>query len=244
MTTTATDNRGTCKVCKREFKVNYPYELKRRKYCSYACYHGTLKSKWIGKKNPRYTDTRYKKCLQCKKDFYIIRNPKKKFCNISCKGKYYSGERNNKYSGGKKAKVCVVCFKSFYRITNEYTKSKFCSYKCYHSAMPRIYRGENSSNWQGGKDTRKNEVRKNILYRNWQAKVKKRDGHKCKLCGSSKKLEVHHIVPLRDNIKLILKVGNGITLCHNCHKKTFWKENQFIDTFRKILRDYTLNITR
>lgn len=239
----ATNIRGKCKLCKREFWVNYPYELKKRKFCSYSCYHRTLKNKWIGKKNPRYTENREKICLQCKKKFCSLRNPKKKFCNIICKGKYFSGNRNPKYTGSKRKKVCSICFKTYLRTSKESIKSKFCSYKCYHASMPMMYRGENSSNWQGGKDDRKNEIRRSIYYRKWQEKIRKRDKH-CKLCSSNKKLETHHIIPIRDNPKLIFKVGNGILICHDCHAKTIYKEYEFVSMFNKILRDYTPNIAR
>lgn len=47
--------------------------------------------------------------------------------------------------------------------------------------------------------------------------VKQRDGNKCKVCGSTKQLEVHHIIPLSKggtNVKT-----NLITLCYSCHIK-------------------------
>jgi len=54
-------------------------------------------------------------------------------------------------------------------------------------------------------------------------------------------IEAHHIIPLRENIKLSLKVGNGITLCTKCHKLTYGKESNFVRVFKEILNDYTLN---
>lgn len=47
--------------------------------------------------------------------------------------------------------------------------------------------------------------------------VKQRDGYRCKGCGSTDSLEVHHVIPLSrggTNHKT-----NLITLCEKCHKK-------------------------
>jgi 5-methylcytosine-specific restriction endonuclease McrA len=52
-------------------------------------------------------------------------------------------------------------------------------------------------------------------------------------------IEAHHIIPLRKNIKLSLKVGNGITLCNKCHRLTYGKELNFAKDFKEILNDYT-----
>lgn len=55
---------------------------------------------------------------------------------------------------------------------------------------------------------------------NWQViseEIKKRDNYKCVRCPSTKRLEVHHIVPLSrggTNNK-----RNLITLCEKCHQK-------------------------
>lgn len=243
MTTTTTNKRTTCKYCGKEYSVKFHYELKTRKYCSYNCYHKTIKDRISGKNNPRWTGGGLEKiiCLYCKKEFTTKRNNvrKRKFCDIKCKGKYYSGEKNPKYSG-KNKRICIICGKTFERKKNE-INAKFCSKKCYHNSMPQLYKGENASNWQGGKADRKNIIRKSIYYRNWQKKVYKRDNGQCKLCGSKKKLQTHHIIPLRDNIKLIFKAGNGILLCKDCHEKVFYKEYEFVEIFNKILRDYTLD---
>jgi 5-methylcytosine-specific restriction protein A len=53
----------------------------------------------------------------------------------------------------------------------------------------------------------------------WQrarAEARKRDGERCQRCGSSERLQVHHIVPLAkggDRYALL----NLVTLCQPCH---------------------------
>lgn len=49
----------------------------------------------------------------------------------------------------------------------------------------------------------------------WKEYCKKRD-KTCRMCGSSKVLQVHHIFS-RGKKRLFLDVENGITLCSACH---------------------------
>lgn len=56
-----------------------------------------------------------------------------------------------------------------------------------------------------------------VDWRKLAAAVKARDGNKCRICRSTKQLQVHHILPLSrggTNSQL-----NLITLCHACHEK-------------------------
>lgn len=51
--------------------------------------------------------------------------------------------------------------------------------------------------------------------------VKKRDKHKCRVCGKSKKyLEVHHVSYENSRTGPLHKeAGNCITLCRQCHRR-------------------------
>lgn len=40
---------------------------------------------------------------------------------------------------------------------------------------------------------------------------------RCANCGSSKRLEVHHINPPRGNVQLFFNERNLLVLCHECH---------------------------
>lgn len=62
--------------------------------------------------------------------------------------------------------------------------------------------------------------RSSLKYKDWRAAVFKRDKYTCKMCGSKKNLQAHHIIPWRDcNENQKYNVDNGITLCENCHLK-------------------------
>lgn len=52
---------------------------------------------------------------------------------------------------------------------------------------------------------------------NWKQKVLWRDGYKCQHCNVQSNLQVHHIIPRSKGGSNA--VGNGITLCKECHYK-------------------------
>jgi ribosomal protein L37AE/L43A len=51
----------------------------------------------------------------------------------------------------------------------------------------------------------------------WALAVRKRGNHTCAYCGSTHRIEAHHIKSQRTHPELALEVGNGISLCHKCH---------------------------
>jgi hypothetical protein len=55
----------------------------------------------------------------------------------------------------------------------------------------------------------------------WQrarAEARKRDGEQCQQCGSSERLQVHHIVPLSQGGDRYA-LSNLVTLCQECHAR-------------------------
>ena len=86
--------------------------------------------------------------------------------------------------------------------------------------------GYKSYKWQYQKSNRLDEnIRKAVILR---------DKCKCMECGkSNRRLEVHHIKPRRLNGSNTL--GNLITLCEQCHRKTEGKEELFMDKYFSLL---------
>lgn len=65
-------------------------------------------------------------------------------------------------------------------------------------------------------------VQVNPKWKEWRRKVFERDNWTCQDCGGKGYLHPHHIVPVKDCLKmdfeeLIFDVENGLTLCKDCH---------------------------
>ena len=56
----------------------------------------------------------------------------------------------------------------------------------------------------------------------WKKKRKailNRDDHKCKICGCTNNLQVHHILSISTHPTLRLEDTNLISVCTDCHEK-------------------------
>ena len=62
----------------------------------------------------------------------------------------------------------------------------------------------------------------------WRAKIVKRDNYVCKICSKAKVNDVHHI----DYDKKNCNPSNLITLCHQCHSKTNYERNYWVNYFK------------
>lgn len=54
-------------------------------------------------------------------------------------------------------------------------------------------------------------------YADWRRSVVERDSHQCQACGRGDLLHAHHVIPWAIAKSLRLDVGNGVTLCKDCH---------------------------
>lgn len=82
-------------------------------------------------------------------------------------------------------------------------------------------RGKNHWNWQGGKTSEREKLRKSTEYKLWRKSVFERDNYTCKFCGErGGKLEADHIKPWALFPELRFAIDNGRTLCKSCHRKT------------------------
>lgn len=64
-------------------------------------------------------------------------------------------------------------------------------------------------------------------YREWRRKVFKKYGKKCLLCSDTYRLSAHHIFEKRNFPELQFDVNNGVPICHKCHSKMQFKEQEF-----------------
>jgi len=159
-----------------------------------------------------------------------------------------SGKNNGNWKGGEIKLHCIVCDKEYYRERNRVNNSKFCSHSCKAKHNFTRNNGHNY-NWKGGHD-KWSKLKGSESYKKWRLKVFQRDRFTCRKCGHRSKkskahgdktsdIQAHHIITRKSNPKLCLKAGNGITLCVNCHRLTYGKEELFSKVFKEILNDYT-----
>lgn len=149
-------------------------------------------------------------------------------------------------------KNCEKCGTLFYYVFSR--KQKYCTYKCYRSVpvsketreklrnacikngnIPPHPKGDKHPRWVNDRSliAEKHRIRGSYAWRDWRKLVFERDRFTCQECGKmGVYLEPHHIVPVRDNMnELLFDIKNGITLCRPCHKKTMWKESNFIEKY-------------
>ena len=72
-------------------------------------------------------------------------------------------------------------------------------------------------------------------YKKFRQEVLKRDGRKCKMCDSRKKLQVHHIRRWANAALMRYDPSNGITLCKMCHQKVTGHEKIYESYFLRLL---------
>lgn len=74
-------------------------------------------------------------------------------------------------------------------------------------------------------------------YKKARAAARKRDGYKCKICKSAKKLQIHHIKPYYLAPTLLSDLNNLITVCKVCHQRMWSKEESFAAYCLSLIND-------
>lgn len=178
-------------------------------------------------------------CKWCNKDFYGAKG--RRFCSLPCFWKWSEKDpQGNLYKGAHKKFIpaptprqqekCYICKKPIkVRIRDKKRRKYFtCSIKCVYK-LRKIFTGSKCSAWKGG-------ISFEPYARGWndniKEQVRRRDGHRCQICGLSeteykRKLSVHHI----DYNKKNLKLPNLVTLCNTCHLKTNQSRKQWTRYF-------------
>jgi ribosomal protein L37E len=176
-------------------------------------------------------------CENCGKEGFNNRK-KGKYCSKQCSNNAQKGSKRPHSKEWEEKRVKAVIESSKNRIYEkgykrpiEYIRPMQNALEIRRKANPGKYReisiknlpqtlsGENSPNWRGGRTEMIRGLRLTNRYKKWRKSVLERNDHKCVDCGSGKNIEVHHIIPICENDEFIIEPANGITLCHECHKR-------------------------
>ena len=91
-------------------------------------------------------------------------------------------------------------------------------------------RGERNPQWRGGITRRALSIRQGV--EGLRSEILRRDLHRCRLCGvESKRLELHHVIPVWARPDLVLAPGNIATVCRSCHLETYGREMDYVERF-------------
>ncbi len=173
-------------------------------------------------------------CEICKKEYHPFRRSQK-YCSKKCAAIGRDG-KTKKTSQSANA-ICGYCGQPLYRkgYLKKISKVFFCDRNCQKKYYVKVFSGEGNPNFRNSQRDYSlgQAIRGQRKGKAWRKAILKRDGYKCQLCGSRKRLEVDHIYPLKRiiedlGVKTILEankhpeiwdIDNGRVLCHKCHIK-------------------------
>lgn len=245
----------TCQNCGEDFKSD-----RQRKFCSRNCYLDYTRKEnkklhyteficeWCGKgferqnkqvkaqKNTKFCsrdclnayqkqNNRTVSCGYCGKDIertlYDIETRDKHYCSKDC---HFKDKQTGKIIN------CRTCGKPVYIIPSKerYYNKLYCSNECRLVEFLNI-----TTNAKPLSDSEYKQLserlRHTAKYLTWRAQVLKQNP-KCKICGSTSSLHVHHIISLYeiavmynfDYNKIVaseiyIDINNGVTFCKKCH---------------------------
>lgn len=208
-----------CETCGKEFHQS---TNGKKRFCSDRC-------------NPKYSPKTGRRCIsdpskhsefvckECHKTFVEWTYRKPTFCSNHCRSVYAARQPKPKARRPENHLdlVCETCGKAYkvHKIYNSGNRhSRFCSIACRAEWTSFARRGPGNPNWTGGENPSKYGP-------NWLSqarKARKRDKQLCQVCKTKpcKRLDVHHIIPIRDfdgDWENANKLENLITLCRVHH---------------------------
>lgn len=145
-----------------------------------------------------------RQCEHCNR-FFTARHKNRpaRFCSSECRNAFWKSRRQQ---------TCTQCGQTFerkaYKANRSGERGKFCSMSCYalwQSQNMRVPRHER----------RGNHTKYGVEFLAQREHALNRDGHRCTQCGSTQRLNVHHINPVALGVDHSL--SNLQTLCNPCH---------------------------
>ncbi len=181
-------------------------------------------------------------CLLCQKPLYRRPSDMKRSRYAACMGcrseaQKLAGITEAQQAGLRLGRPKGTNHRAGYKHKPESRAKASVSHKAFCAAHPELVaarsaktRGEKHRLWKGGITQLNQSIRQMTENRKWMDAVKARDG-RCLRCGSTEKLESHHLKSLasiiekfgirsRDDARrcsLLWDVTNGETICEPCH---------------------------
>lgn len=217
----------TCDYCEAEF--HSPHE---KRYCSEACLAAS--ESFEGENNPNWNGGKETtECKICSTEFQYYPSEKEGvYCSTCVENEAWRhdrdirGERNPRWSGGKRTVSCDRCDHAVERYPGRLrSEHVFCSAECQHEWLSEAFTGEGHPNWKGGSNPNYGRG-----WRQARRRALERDGRECVLCGTTaeelgRNPDVHHIVPVRAFVETPVTaefdahyLGNLASLCPACHR--------------------------
>jgi hypothetical protein len=199
-----------CEVCAGPLSAKRPHV----KCCSMSCRSERLARKRKAAETP---------CRHCGTPFYTT-HKKQIYCSHRCHARhaclggsgnyetlrryYAAGGTNGCRSPVGKGLECCHCGRRFDAHPHKVRegKGKFCSNACRLASIRNPDVPDNR------------RQRCSPEYRAWQKAVFERDGFRCRRCSEGGLIHAHHVLPFATYPALRFDVGNGETLCYNCHQ--------------------------
>ena len=154
---------------------------------------------------------------------------KHRFCDMDCKGDYYSANPAELHERNRVTVSCSWCGNPKEIIPAQATRSEhhFRDRECKGRWWSRNISGESHPNWKDGYEP--------YYGPNWERRrrqTRKRDDCECVLCGvgdraskliHGRELSVHHVVRINDfeDPSDANNLGKLVTLCTYCHQRVF-----------------------
>ena len=125
------------------------------------------------------------------------------------------------------------------------SESKEAKYRCPNCYEP--LKGEDSPRWNPNLTQEERELSRHIEgYNEWRKQVYERDNYTCQCCKNKQKnnLNAHHLNGYNWDKEHRLDIGNGITLCKECHRefhKLYGQGNNTKEQFEEYLKNKNID---
>jgi len=163
-------------------------------------------------------------CDECGEDveYKQRRDDCEHFCDKSCESSYR--KKNGRLLGitgidhpSAKGEMmdCKQCGETFYCKNSHLQRRSFCSVGCV-SEFLKQRTGSDHPRWK--ENTPKRYFYTTKRWKTVRQEVLKRDNNECQVCGDTRDLHVHHIMPVSEGGERYDK-NNLVTLCNSDHRK-------------------------